>query len=281
MGQANWYMKKLARQQNLRIVKSREKAATDAEFAAFHGGSTVGGPGQGVRANGHVESGCLHHSASVGAGLSGLRTGEADDAREGRNVELLTMEAGQGSSSRDDAFGSRQGGGGGVGVVGGVPVNNHGGCRGDGGNGGVVVPLKRLGKQTVTTGDLVNLCAREEEIGPLGGARMSPGSGSGSRGGGGGGGNGYTGSHEWGGGLLPRRASEGVNMAQIRLREDRWSVARSFKVLGVEIGHLGESQQFMVCAGGVFAFLLVYGYMQVSYYRRFSQCLCTVVLRGQ
>lgn len=46
-------------------------------------------------------------------------------------------------------------------------------------------------------------------------------------------------------------------------RREEWS-DRSFKVLGVEIGHLPASQQFLVCAGGVFSFLIVYGYMQVG-----------------
>ncbi|CAM9277443.1 unnamed protein product, partial [Phaeothamnion confervicola] len=35
-----------------------------------------------------------------------------------------------------------------------------------------------------------------------------------------------------------------------------------FVVLGVEIGHWGETQQFLYCAGGIFAFLLVYGFLQ-------------------
>lgn len=43
---------------------------------------------------------------------------------------------------------------------------------------------------------------------------------------------------------------------------DHWA-DHSFKVLGVEIGHLPEHQQVALLAGGVFSFLLVYGYMQV------------------
>lgn len=56
-------------------------------------------------------------------------------------------------------------------------------------------------------------------------------------------------------------------MATSKNRIDQWRreewADRSFKVLGVEIGHLPASQQFLVCAGGVFSFLIVYGYMQV------------------
>lgn len=56
-------------------------------------------------------------------------------------------------------------------------------------------------------------------------------------------------------------------MAISKSRFDQWKreewADRSFKVLGVEIGHLPASQQFLVCAGGVFSFLIVYGYMQV------------------
>lgn len=76
-----------------------------------------------------------------------------------------------------------------------------------------------------------------------------------------------------GGGKLPRRASEGVSLAY--MNTDRWAGGeRSFKVLGVEIGHLTESQQFVVCAGGVFAFLLVYGYMQVTTTTRETNSTC-------
>lgn len=44
---------------------------------------------------------------------------------------------------------------------------------------------------------------------------------------------------------------------------DHWA-DHGFKVLGVEIGHLPEHQQVALLAGGVFFFLLIYGYMQVS-----------------
>lgn len=50
-----------------------------------------------------------------------------------------------------------------------------------------------------------------------------------------------------------------------RLKRDREQWAdHSFKVLGVEIGHLPEHQQVALLAGGVFFFLLIYGYMQVT-----------------
>lgn len=44
---------------------------------------------------------------------------------------------------------------------------------------------------------------------------------------------------------------------------ERWA-DHGFKVLGVEIGHLPEHQQVALLAGGVFFFLLIYGYMQVT-----------------
>ena len=45
---------------------------------------------------------------------------------------------------------------------------------------------------------------------------------------------------------------------------DHWA-DHGFKVLGVEIGHLPEHQQVTLLAGGVFFFLLIYGYMQVVF----------------
>lgn len=293
IGQANWYIKKLARQQNLRVVKSREKAATDADLAALHsrnssmGGSSFTGKAVGSN-NTHGDSGgCLHDSAPVDCVLSGLGTGmgETDRGQGGRDVELVTMEAGNGSSSgggsssliaQDDAHGSRGGRGGnssGVrgegGVVVGVPASSmvYSSVSNGGGIGsGRKVSGKRLGKQTTTTGDLVKLLENEERA-PNSGALPSTCVG-------GSGGFGGTrrfpeDSRGWKAKLLPRTASVGGNMAHIS-REDRWSVGRSFKVLGVEIGYLDESQQFMVCAGGVISFLLVYGYMQV----RDSSVLC-------
>lgn len=47
-------------------------------------------------------------------------------------------------------------------------------------------------------------------------------------------------------------------------KREQWGVEHGFKVLGVEIGHLPESQQVALLAGGVFFFLLIYGYMQVN-----------------
>lgn len=61
---------------------------------------------------------------------------------------------------------------------------------------------------------------------------------------------------------MTRRRSEGSNLARME-RSVRSGVERSFRVLGLEIGHLSETQQFLVCAGGVFTFLLLYGYLQV------------------
>lgn len=247
----------MARQQTLRVVKSREKAATETALSqALHCKGTVAGRGEDVLGP--------PYSTSVGRGLSGLWGGEGAD-RAG--VELGILEAGgvdvAGTSWGDE----RMGGFGGVGprvlhMTGSNRGNTNGGVRG-GGSGST---LKRGGRQAVTTGDLVKLL-HEEECGPAPNNSKSvankvqrPSA------------NGVVGgptctgtSARWsiGGGTLARRASEGVSLAHVS-REDRWASGdRSFKVLGVEIGHLPDSQQFMVCAGGVFAFLLIYGFMQV------------------
>ena len=52
------------------------------------------------------------------------------------------------------------------------------------------------------------------------------------------------------------------NVEQWKRDSEQWA-DHGFKVLGVEIGHLAESQQVALLAGGVFSFLLIYGYMQV------------------
>ena len=52
-------------------------------------------------------------------------------------------------------------------------------------------------------------------------------------------------------------------VAQWKRDREQWA-DHGFKVLGVEIGHLPESQQVALLAGGVFFFLLIYGYMQVT-----------------
>jgi hypothetical protein len=38
---------------------------------------------------------------------------------------------------------------------------------------------------------------------------------------------------------------------------------QSFRVIGVQISHLSRRGQFAFLAGGVFFFLLIYGYLQV------------------
>lgn len=52
-------------------------------------------------------------------------------------------------------------------------------------------------------------------------------------------------------------------MEMLRRHREQWG-DQGFKVLGVEIGHLPEHQQVALLAGGVFFFLLIYGYMQVT-----------------
>lgn len=52
------------------------------------------------------------------------------------------------------------------------------------------------------------------------------------------------------------------NVEQWKRDREQWA-DHGFKVLGVEIGHLPEHQQVALLAGGVFFFLLIYGYMQV------------------
>ncbi|CAM9147621.1 unnamed protein product, partial [Hapterophycus canaliculatus] len=71
--------------------------------------------------------------------------------------------------------------------------------------------------------------------------------------------------------LRPRKAVETAPMPDPKDRKssveqwkryrDQWN-DHGFKVLGVEIGHLPEHQQVALLAGGVFFFLLIYGYMQ-------------------
>ena len=53
------------------------------------------------------------------------------------------------------------------------------------------------------------------------------------------------------------------NVEQWKRDREQWA-DHGFKVLGVEIGHLPEHQQVALLAGGVFFFLLIYGYMQVT-----------------
>ena len=52
------------------------------------------------------------------------------------------------------------------------------------------------------------------------------------------------------------------HVEQWKRDSEQWA-DHGFKVLGMEIGHLPESQQVALLAGGVFSFLLIYGYMQV------------------
>lgn len=62
---------------------------------------------------------------------------------------------------------------------------------------------------------------------------------------------------------MPRLNDRESNVQQWKRDQDQWA-HHGFKVLGVEIGHLPVHQQVAILAGGVFFFLLIYGYMQVS-----------------
>lgn len=71
------------------------------------------------------------------------------------------------------------------------------------------------------------------------------------------------------------------NVEQWRRDRDQWN-DHGFKVLGVEIGHLPEHQQVALLAGGVFFFLLIYGYMQVTHlFREHLFFLSRGARRGQ
>eukprot|EP00903_Cladosiphon_okamuranus_P008576 g8227.t1 len=61
--------------------------------------------------------------------------------------------------------------------------------------------------------------------------------------------------------LMPAIKDCKSNVEQWKRDRERWA-DHGFKVLGVEIGHLPETQQVALLAGGVFFFLLIYGYMQ-------------------
>lgn len=63
---------------------------------------------------------------------------------------------------------------------------------------------------------------------------------------------------------MPRLNDRKSNVEQWKKDQDQWA-HHGFKVLGVEIGHLPDHQQVALLAGGVFFFLLIYGYMQVMF----------------
>lgn len=63
--------------------------------------------------------------------------------------------------------------------------------------------------------------------------------------------------------LVAQMQARKSNVEQWKRDSDQWA-DHGFKVLGMEIGHLAESQQVALLAGGVFSFLLIYGYMQVG-----------------
>ncbi|CAN0084987.1 unnamed protein product [Ectocarpus sp. 6 AP-2014] len=141
-------------------------------------------------------------------------------------------------------------------------LSARGGGGGGGGGGG---SMNRAGRAGLTTGDLVRLY-REEEQGAgedsaqdedrerLGSSQGKSVGGRRSR---------------WG--LSRKAAAKATQVPQLKdrksdveqLKRDREQWAdHGFKVLGVEIGHLPQSQQVTLLVGGVFFFLLIYGYMQ-------------------
>lgn len=61
---------------------------------------------------------------------------------------------------------------------------------------------------------------------------------------------------------VPQLEDRKSNVEQLKRDREQWA-DHGFKVLGVEIGHLPPTQQVALLVGGVFFFLLIYGYMQV------------------
>lgn len=256
MRTANSYMTTLARQQRDR---ARELSVSRLE---------VGG----LATDSIGSEGSISQSTSVGNGMSNLGGVQAED------VDIMRMEAGAGITDRGDKVvlsGRRPV------AVSGTTVEKARLSSSDSNSTrsgkDAATPLRRGGRMTVTTGDLVKLFREEkrectDRDGPYserakrgrphqtttaGGVDWIPLS------------NGGDISHAQRGlrsGEKPnrmiRRRSEGTNLAHLQ-PDVRTGGERSFRVLGLEIGHVPESQQFLVCAGGVFAFLLVYGYMQV------------------
>lgn len=234
-----------------------------------------------------LDRGGLPHSISVGGGMSQLeRSGTYD-------MELARMEAGDGRTSEGTKPVAESGGGragtvgarglhkptgGGDGIMDGSDSRSSG-CgggvsSGSAGNKKSVGTLGSLKRGVGTTGDLVSLQRERKAASNFGSSRWAkrarPGT------------NTTAGGVFWiahppetrtglprgrlgrtdGFSGMVRRRSEGNSLAHIQ-QDIRPNVERSFRVLGLEIGHLPESQQFLFCAGGVFTFLLVYGYMQV------------------
>ncbi|CAM9306872.1 unnamed protein product, partial [Ectocarpus sp. 12 AP-2014] len=60
---------------------------------------------------------------------------------------------------------------------------------------------------------------------------------------------------------VPQLKDRKSNVEQLKRDSEQWA-DHGFKVLGVEIGHLPPTQQVALLVGGVFFFLLIYGYMQ-------------------
>ncbi|CAB1103647.1 unnamed protein product [Ectocarpus sp. CCAP 1310/34] len=60
---------------------------------------------------------------------------------------------------------------------------------------------------------------------------------------------------------VPQLEDRKSDIEQLKRDREQWE-DHGFKVLGMEIGHLPKAQQVALLAGGVFFFLLIYGYMQ-------------------
>lgn len=178
-------------------------------------------------------------SIAVGRGLSAEEKPSRSSAAE---LELTSMmesgNEGNRAGDREDIGKSVEGGD----TVAAIRGKVAGGERGM-----VMGTLRRGGRARNTTGNLVRLLKDEEQQGAGEDSAQEDKKG---------------GRFGW-----AKRPLPGGNGVSTRSSVEEWRANdwtdRSFKVLGVEIGHLSESGVAAVLISGVFAFLLVYGYMQV------------------
>eukprot|EP00752_Nemacystus_decipiens_P008024 g7170.t1 len=122
---------------------------------------------------------------------------------------------------------------------------------------GVLTGESTMKRNRLTTGDLVRLYREEEQGAGEDSAQDEDRERAGAS---------KRGSFRWS--LRPSRATSTLQLNDRKQKVEQWKRDREqwadqgFKVLGAEIGHLPESQQVALLAGGVFFFLLIYGYMQ-------------------
>lgn len=179
-------------------------------------------------------------SIAVGRGLS---VEEKHSRSSTAELEITSMmESGNGGDredNREDAGKSVEGGD----TVAAMRDKVAGGERGSMAMG----TMRRGGRARNTTGNLVRLLMYEEQQGAGEDSAQEDKKG---------------GRFGWAKRPLPGGDGVSTRSSVEEWRADDWT-DRSFKVLGMEIGHLSESGVAAVLISGVFAFLLVYGYMQV------------------